>query len=271
MDVNSILVWQKFNCYNFVESNHTYYYNGSRVKYSVTQYIDRFFEPFDRDGVSARYAAKHGRTQEDVIAEWERKGNISSIAGTSIHSYMENVKRGKTFDIDYGPAKKAGLYEEVKERVEKLLPQAKAFHEDTLGKLFPIHLEYTVGIKDILAGNIDMLCWNAYAQEFQIWDYKNLKDFSTANYFGKWAKHSFSHLQDCSLVHYSIQLNMYKAIIQRELGIPIGGCYLVHFDYAKPDAEFKVHRCLDLQNECNIELDKLIEEETSENHNTDAF
>lgn len=263
MDINSILVWQKFNGYNFVESTHSYYWNGSRVKYSVTQYISRFFEEFDSETISKKYAEKHGLNQADVLASWERNANVSATAGTLIHSYMENAKRGKTFDIDYSSAIKDGIYDEVKERVEILLPQAKEFHKDTLNKLYPIHLEYTVGIKDIIAGNIDMLCWNSYANEFQIWDYKNLKEFSTRNYFGKKCLGSFKHLDDSSLGHYSIQLNMYKAIIQRELGIPIGRCFLVHFDYLHPDAEFKVYQCYDLQRECNIELDKLISEETS--------
>ena len=262
MDINSILVWQKFNKYNFVESTHSYYYNGSRVKYSVTQYISRFFEEFDSETISKKYAEKHGLNQQDVLDSWERNGNISATAGTIIHSYMENAKRGKTFDIDYSSAIKDNIYDEVKERVEILLPQAEAFHKDTLDKLYPIHLEYTVGIKDIIAGNIDMLCWNSYANEFQIWDYKNLKEFSTRNYFGKKCLHSFAHLDDSSLGHYSIQLNMYKAIIQRELGIPIGRCFLVHFDYMNPDAEFKVYQCYDLQRECNAELDKLIREES---------
>lgn len=262
IDINSILIWQKFNyCYNFVESNHSYYYKGNKVKYSVTQFIDRFFEPFDSEGVSKRYAEKHNLNQADVLAEWKRKGDISATAGTIIHKFMEDAKRGKTFDIDYSLAEKQGLLEEVKERVEILLPQAKAFHEDTLGKLFPIHLEYTVGIQDIIAGNIDMLCWNAYSKEFQIWDYKNLKEYTRTNRYYKNALESFCYLPDCSETHYSIQLNMYKAIIQRELGIPIGGCYIAHFDYSKPNAQFEVHRCLDLQTECNIELDKLLTEE----------
>ncbi len=261
MDINSILIWQKFNCYNFVEDTHTYYWNGNRVRYSVTQFIDRFFEPFDSEGVSKRYAEKHNLKQEDVLAEWKRKGDISALAGTAIHSYMENAKRGKTFLVDYSKAKEEGLFEEVKQRVDILLPQAEAFHKDTLGKLFPIHLEYTVGIRDIIAGNIDMLCWNSYANEFQIWDYKNLKEYSTTNYFNKWALHSFKNLPDCSQTHYSIQLNMYKAILQRELGISIGGCYIAHFDYVKPEIGFRVHQCLDLLKECNYELDRLIEEE----------
>ncbi len=261
MDVNSILIWQTFNGYMFEEKTHTYYWNGSKVRYSVTQFIDRFFEPFDSENISRKYAEKHGRTQEDVLAEWKKKADVSAIAGTAIHSHMENLKRGKRFEIDYGPAKEAGLFEEVKERVEILLPQAEAFHQDTVGKLFPVHLEYTVGFEDIIAGNIDMLCWNAYANEFQIWDYKNLKEMSTRNFFNKKCKGIFSRYDDCSLVHYSIQLNMYKAILEMVLGIRIGGCYLVHFDYQKPGATFKVYNCLDLCKECTEELHKLIEEE----------
>ena len=265
MDVNSILIWHKFNCYRFVEKSHTYYYNNSKVKYSVTQYIDRFFEPFDSQGISKRYAEKHGKSQQEVLDEWERKGTVSALAGTAIHSYMENLKRGKEFEIDYSQAIANGLLDEVKERVEKLLPQAKAFHNDTLGRLFPIQLEYTVGIEDVIAGNIDMLCWNAWANEFQIWDYKNLKEMSTKNYYGKRCLRSFSPYDDCSLVHYSIQLGTYKAIVERQLGINIGGCYLVHFDYQSKDPQFKVHRCIDLQKECNYELDLLIKEQSYDN------
>lgn len=262
MDINSILIWQKFNNYEFIEDTHTYYYNGSKVRYSVTQYINRFFEPFDSEDISKKYALKHNLKQEDVLLEWEKKGKVASLAGTAIHSHLENLKRGKNFNIDYSNAEREGLLAEVKDRVEILLPQANAFHRDTLGKLFPIHLEYTVGVKDIIAGNIDMLCWNDYAKEFQIWDYKNLKEYSTNNYYGKKAKSSFCKLPDCNEVHYSIQLNTYKAIIEKELGIKIGNCFIVHFDYVQPDNGFKVHRCLDLSKECMIELNKLIEEES---------
>lgn len=261
MDINSLLVWHKFNCYNFEESTHSYYYNDSRVKYSVTQFIHKFFEEFDSYTISKKYAEKHGLNQQGVLDEWEKSGKISALSGTIIHSFLENAKRGKTFDIDYSAAIKESLYEEVKQRVETLLPQAKAFHQDTLNRLFPIQLEYTVGIEDIIAGNIDLLCWNQKVQEFQIWDYKNLKDFSTTNNFGKRCKHSFRHLPDCHLSKYSIQLNMYKAILQRVIGIKIGKCYLVHFNYLSENEDFKIYECLDLQNECNIELDKLIEEE----------
>lgn len=258
MDINSLLIWQKFNCYRFEESTHTYYYNNSKVHSSVTQYLHRFFEDFDSQSISKKYAEKHGLDQQEVLARWEKEGNISSTTGTIIHSYLENAKRGKFFDIDFSEAERLNIEDEVKQRLDILLPQAQAFHEDTLNKLFPIQLEYTVGIEDIIAGNIDMLCWNQKAQEFQIWDYKNLKDMKVNNNWGHTGYGSFKHLPDCHLSKYSIQLNTYKAIIQRELNIQIGKCYLVHFNYLNPLNNFDIYECYDLQKECNYELDKFI-------------
>lgn len=259
MDINSLLIWQKFNCYNFIESCHSYYYYDKKVKWSVTQFIQNFYSKFDSETISANYAKKHGLKQEDVLAEWKRKGDISSSSGTIIHSFMENAKRGKTFDIDYSIADKLNIRKEVEERVNILLPQAKAFHEDTLNKLFPIQLEYTVGIEDYIAGNIDMLCWNEKAQEFQIWDYKNVKQINVkSSFWDKYCFYPFDQFRDTNYTHYSIQLNIYKHILQRELNIPIGNCYLVQFDYVNPNANFQIFECLDLQSQCAVAIKKLL-------------
>lgn len=258
IDTQSLLIWQKFNCYNFVESSHQYFYYDRPVKYSVTQYISKFFPEFNQDEISAKYAKKHNMSQESVLADWKRKADISAISGTIIHSWLENSKRGKTFDIDYSLAVKANVAEEVRDRVNILLPKAKAFHKETLGKLYPIQLEYTVGIEDKIAGNIDMLCWNDYAQEFQIWDYKNTKEISRIGFQNARCLSPFNDYQDCNFVHYSIQQNVYKAIIQRELSIAIGKCFLVHFDYINKDDSFEVFECANYQSIVNRELDKLI-------------
>lgn len=258
MDLTGLLIWQKFNCYNFVESSHQYYYYDTPVKTSVTTWIGKFFPTFDSDTISSKYAKKHNLTQEQVLADWKRKSDISATSGTIIHSWLENAKRGKTFDIDYSIADKLNILDEVKERVNILLPKAKEFHKDTLGKLYPIQLEYTVGIKDYIAGNIDMLCWNDYAKEFQIWDYKNTKEISTNNPWGNKCLKPFQYYADCSLVHYSIQLNTYKYILKRQLGINIGSMYLVHFNYTKKDDTFKVFQCQDMQNLIGNEIESLV-------------
>lgn len=253
-----ITTWSKFNCYTFYESEHKYYWYDKPVKTSVTQFISTLFEPFDKESISLNYAKKHGLTQEEVLTEWEKKGNISSTTGTIIHKYLEDYARGKVFDIDYSLADKLNIRKEVEERVNLLLPQAKKFHDDTLNRLIPIQCEYTVGIDDVIAGNIDLLCWNVRAGEFQIWDYKNLKEMTTYSKYNKFGKFEFSNVQDSHLSHYSIQQNLYKIMLERKLGIKIGKCYLVHFSHLKDD--FEIYECMDLTQQCNKALDRLIED-----------
>ena len=59
---------------------------------------------------------------------------------------------------------------------------------------------------------------------------------------------------------------MYKAMLQRALGIKIGKCYLVQFNYSVEDDSFDIYECLDLQEECEIELNKLVEENKSDDN-----
>ena len=254
-----LLIWSKFNCYTFYEKEHKYYYNERiPVKISVTKAIEQFFEPFNSEEISRKYAEKNNLRQEDVLKDWEEKGKISSLTGTIIHKYLEDYSRGKVFEIDYSKAIELGLENKVKERVNLLLPQAKKFREDTLNKIFPIQCEYTVGIEDIIAGSIDLLCWNSKAGEFQIWDYKNLKEMRTSNNWGKKALKEMSQYDDCNFVEYSLQQNMYKCMIERKLGIKIGKCFLVHFCHEKPN--YEIYECLDLSGESNLILDRLIME-----------
>ena len=253
-----ILTWSKFNCYTFYEKEHKYYYYDNPVKTSVTKAIEQFFEPFDSQEISKKYAEKHGLNQDDVLKDWDERGKVSSLSGTIVHKYLEDYARGKVFDIDYSEAQKVGLEDKVKERVSLLLPQAKKFHQDTLNKIFPIQCEYTVGIEDIIAGNIDLFCWNSKAGEFQIWDYKNIKEMRTSNGWGKKALKEMSLYDDCNFVEYSLQQNLYKAMLERKLDIKVGKCYLVHFCHEKSD--YEIYECLDLSVESNLILDRLIME-----------
>ena len=163
------------------------------------------------------------------------------------------------FEIDYSEAIKKDILEEVKEKISILLPQVIKFHSDTKNKLIPIQCEYTVGIDDFIAGNIDLLCWNVKAGEFQIWDYKNVKEIKLKNDWGKKGLYEMYRYDDCNYVHYSLQQNLYKNILERKLGIKVGKCYLVHFN-SEIQNDYQVIECLDLQKECNQILDRLIME-----------
>lgn len=255
---NPITDFSKFNCYTFYESDHKYFWYDKPVKRSVTQFVSEFFEPFDLQEISKNYALKNQLNQEDVINEWDRNKNISCVTGTIVHKFLEDYARGKVFDIDFSEAKHLNIEEDVKQRLSILLPQAEKFHYDTLNKLIPIQCEYTVGIDDIIAGNIDLLCWNVKEQEFQIWDYKNLKEMTVTNNYNQYAKFEFSGYKDCKLVHYSMQQNFYKVMLERKLNIRIGKCYLVHFCLTNSD--YEIYQCIDMYDECSRALDRIVME-----------
>ena len=243
--------------YMFNEQEHKYYVNGAPVQFSVTQFIERYFEPFDSESISKKYAEKYSLNQQDVLEDWKRKGDIAAFAGTFIHRFLQEGKEHRTYLPIYDDNALHSLSELVKQRVNILLPKAKAFLADTEGKLIPIKLEYIVGYKDLIAGSIDMLCWNKTKQELQIWDYKNTKEIATSNRFGKKMKPPFTG-DDCNLNHYSVQLSMYKAILEMVTGLCVSSCNIVHFDYTKDDDSFNIYPAKDFSSICKNEILQLV-------------
>lgn len=244
--------------YKFDEQEHKYFYEGAPVQFSVTQFIERYSKPFDSETISKKYAEKHGLKQQEVLDDWKRKGDISAFAGTIVHKFLQEGKEHRIYVPTYDDNVLHGLSEQVELRVKKLLPKAKAFLEDTEGKLIPVKLEYIVGYEQYIAGSIDMLCWNKTKKELQIWDYKNIKEMTTTNFFGE-SMYSPFYCPDCSLNHYSVQLSMYKAILEMVTGLNIGACNLVHFNYTKDDDSFDIYPAKDFVSLCKQELIKLKE------------
>ena len=243
--------------YTFDEDNHVYYWKGNKVETSVTRFIQQYYPQFDTDGISRKYALAHNLDQDEVKRQWKEAGDISAMAGTVIHSILECAKNGKPIVEDYSVAEKAGLLEQVKEKVILLRPKAEQFIADTKDMLTPIATEYTVGLEDKIAGNIDLLAWNNDANEIQIWDYKNTKQISQENKYAH-CYGPFASYSDCNFIHYSMQVSFYKALAQRLLGITIGKMYLVHFNSTTKKANYTLYEATDFTDKCNTELDKLI-------------
>ena len=59
IDLELTLLLDKFNCYEFVEDTHQYFWNGCPVDISVTGFIQRYFPKFDFENISTKYANKH--------------------------------------------------------------------------------------------------------------------------------------------------------------------------------------------------------------------
>lgn len=208
---------EKFNSIVFNEDAHTYHYDGQLCT-SVTSVIGRYKEPFDTEKIATTYAVKRGLSVFDVIADWEEKKNSAATKGTHVHKYAELKFACKEYSTDST---------ESYEILHKCFKIIDDFYNDSKGKLIPIRSELVVGDKERrLCGMIDQLFYNVKAKEFQIWDYKTNKEIKLKNDYKKRMLNELWHLDECEFNTYSLQLGLYKKIIEENTNIKIGNSYI---------------------------------------------
>mgnify|MGYP001217500961 CR=1 FL=1 len=146
-------------------------------------------------------------TPEELRLQWSNKGKASAERGTMIHKYLENAIRNK-FDnsIRY------------------------SFLDDYLASSKDVNLFNELIVhNNIIAGTIDRLDYSPELDGLVIKDYKTDEEITTSNYFQKLLR-PFSHLDDCKLNEYSIQINLYRQLFESMTGEEIKGMELHHID-----------------------------------------
>lgn len=204
----------------FIESTHTYIVDGDRSYTSVTTFIKKFFPQFDaklaisKMKKSGSFARKHKtKTEEDVIGEWEQNRNSAADLGTKLHLCIENSYAG------ISPSK------ELLSDVGKEYELFKSFHNDTKNTLTPFAFEWRVFNEDLkLAGSIDAVFKKN--GKYCIYDWKRTKELKTCNQYER-AFSPLQHLDNSNFYHYSLQLNMYKYILESKYGIIVDELALV--------------------------------------------
>jgi hypothetical protein len=92
---NIFLELSKFNHITYFDEPHEYYSDGKKLT-SVTTFIGKFKEKFDTQGMAESYAAKRGLNVLDVISDWDYKRDFSTVKGSAVHLYAENLWNNKT-------------------------------------------------------------------------------------------------------------------------------------------------------------------------------
>jgi hypothetical protein len=210
----------------FKEEGHTYTIDGESGHYtSVTTLIHKFFPHFDADGVIAKItqskrSAYYGMDPQDIKDQWAR----ATQDGSDLHEQIE------LFFDQY-----AGLGEVVPEMVAPSVEFGfflDYFRDHCLGKMRPYRSEWYVFDEDEdvrVCGSIDML-FSDIADETNrrlfIVDWKRSKEIRTRNVFEK-GYGPCSHYDSCNHVQYSLQLNLYKYILEAKYDKVIVGMMLV--------------------------------------------
>lgn len=242
--MDTILELSKFNNIKYHDKPHKYYI-GDKELVSVTTFIGKFKPKFDSEGMAETYAAKRGLNVEDVKNDWDFKRDFSTVKGSALHNYAENWWNNKIFPYDESVSIKMWGIDPVKEPLGKCIRLFHKFHSDASENLIPVKMELVVGDEELgIAGMVDCLFWNKKAQELQIWDYKTNKEIKTSNSFSQYFHNPISHLDVCEFNTYSLQLSLYKYIIEKNTGLKIGSTYLIWIN--EVNNNYKVIKCKDL-------------------------
>ena len=203
----------KFNNVVFNEEDHSYYLNFKRC-ISTTELIGRYKKKFETNIMASKVANRDGRLKDDVIAEWDEKRITSQVKGTELHRCAELMWQSKAYRP--GPIV-----------TNKLLKMLQQFYADYKNRLALVRAELVVGDDTWgVCGMLDKLFYNIEEDELQIWDYKTNKEINKSSKYKAKMINGLNHLEECEFNTYSLQLSIYKKIIEKNTSLKIGKSYL---------------------------------------------
>ncbi len=226
---------------NFVfdESAHSYNYLDSSGKSiqkftSVTQFINTFKPKFDSTFWAKKKAKARGVSPEVILNEWKQISDTALDLGSALHKWIEDYYNGinpamPTDDILRG-------------RVEAFLE----LHSSKLYKFRPVHQEFRLfSRKWNIAGTTDAILH--LDPNYYVGDWKTNKKFTTdQDNSGRYQKllYPFNDYWNNSLNVYSIQLSLYRLIMEEEAGFTTNGAFLV---WIGPHEKPQLHKTVDFR------------------------
>lgn len=235
----------KFKHIKYYDEPHKYFI-GKQQLVSGTAFIGKFKNKFDSKAQAKKKSAKTGIPEEELLADWDFKGDFSRTKGTFLHNYAENYWQNKIFPIDYSEVDLKFGEGLMKERLEACIELFHNFYKDASDALVPISMELVVGDAELgIGGMVDCLFWNQKMGELQIFDYKTNSEINTFSKYRNRMLAPINFLHDCELEAYSIQLNLYKYIIEKNTSLKIGKCYLVHIH--EEQEKYNIIECKEYQ------------------------
>jgi ATP-dependent exoDNAse (exonuclease V) beta subunit len=222
-------------CYlYFNEGQHEYssFDNDGKLLYtSVTTLLHDYQKDIFTDEFLTSYCNKHNKPKEIVRRCWDIKRDYSGIRGTELHLYIESYfKYGYQFQTNTG--------------IETEIKYFHQFWEQYKQKLNPIENELRICNKGVrIAGTIDFLMQSKSTGKYHIFDWKSNSKFE----FNSKEKllTPFNDLDDCHFIKYSLQLGIYRWILQKQFpDIEMGDNFIVWFNHN--NSSFQLIKCRDL-------------------------
>lgn len=245
-------LWSAFGDISFEESTHTYTDSVGTKYSSATGWIKRFVEEKDWDEIAEKAAKKKGCSAAELREQWKKAGDYACALGTEVHLVMENIWQKKNYNFDKRLCEK---YPDMEKDFEFRKKRCHEMFEKMKGVYVPVANEFIVYDRENgLCGTIDFLAYNKKTGAYSIIDWKTSKTFETENRWNK-LKAPFSDIDECNTAEYSLQLSLYKYMLEKYTSIKISEMIL--FQIPGEDVHFsKVYKCLDLSERIKNFLEK---------------
>ena len=229
------------------ESTHIYTIRQDKSYKSVTTFIKSIFPKFDSDLIidkmmKSKYWSTNkyfGKTKEEIKQEWKTNGCESAVLGTKLH-----------VNIEY-------FYNNILNKTMEFTKEFELFMKfyDNNKHLIPYRTEWLVFDEELnMAGSIDMVFKEEIENKtyYHIYDWKRSKVIKKENRYGNCLVEALDHIPDSNFWHYSLQLNIYKYILEKNYNINIKDMFLVQFHpnfdnymkYKVPDLNCEIQKLI---------------------------
>lgn len=204
---------------------------------SVTSITSKYFSPFDKDAIAKKLVETNmkyvGMTTDELIAQWDEARDFGNLVHNNIESYINNKN-----------------YKDISE-VRHAIKWMNKFKNLSEFVFYPEVIIYSEELG--IAGSIDVLAKDTKNDTYIIIDWKTSKSISKSSFGGRMGIHPItSHLMDCKYVHYSMQLSLYRYLIEEFYGIKVSNLLIAHLknNECKPIVADYYHKeVLDMVNE----------------------
>jgi hypothetical protein len=252
-----------FSHIKFFAKNHTYTINNNPAKESVSGLLKMYEKPFEKEKVAGYVAERDQKSIETVIAEWDFAREYSCHKGSEFHLFVENYFNRKQTTIDTKALKiffdensnfrKNNSIEEYYKEQAFLIKNFLNFYDWWKQDHVLIRSEFVVGDEESgICGTVDNLSYNKKTKELVIFDYKTNKEIKKKNPRDIMFLKPIQYLSYCEYIKYSLQLNLYQYIIEKNSQFVIPKSYIV---WVANKENYELMETLHLQKEAKMLLD----------------
>ncbi|KAG5185095.1 hypothetical protein JKP88DRAFT_289572 [Tribonema minus] len=191
----------------FQDEGHVYRVDGTSAGWiSTTTLIHKLFPEFDSDAVIAKMMASKrwsaskyfGQSVEEIKQGWVDHAASAAELGTAMHADIERYYNN--IAPENPECKEMDLFHAFR----------KAFPD-----LEPYRTEMTIFDEDVMiCGSIDMI-------------YRDPQEIKRSNFWEKGSHRLTRRFDSCNFIHYSLQLAIYKRLLQTRYDMKINGTYLL--------------------------------------------